>query len=311
MKTKLHKIIRQNQNNALTQSFIETHQLVQSSHQSIRGTHVQPIFYQTKPNTYYMKADRRLVTAIIILVGLAAVYTIQIRNPKLEPEYTYQVIKKYPHDPTAFTQGLVVHEGVFYEGTGLYGESSLRIIQLTTGEITQSISLPDEYFGEGVTILNSRIYQVTWRQNIGFIYTLNLEQTGNFTLTGEGWGLTTDGEYLILSDGTSTLSFIDPETLTTSHTVTVTFDEKQVTKINELEYIDDMVYANIWQTDMIAIIEPETGIVASWIDLTGLSDELDTKDSIDVLNGIAYYNEKLYVTGKRWPNLFEIKLVPK
>lgn len=260
-----------------------------------------------------MNANRRVVTALIILLGLTAVYTYQTQETPLEPEYTYRVINKYPHDPEAFTQGLVVYEDVFYEGTGLYGESSLRIVEPTTGEITQSISLPGEYFGEGVTILDSLVYQVTWRQNIGLIYTLDLESIGNFTISGEGWGLTTDGEYLILSDGTSIISFLDPETLTTSHTVTITYVEEEVDMINELEYINGMIYANIWQTDMIAVIDPETGVVASWIDLTGLTDELDTQNGINVLNGIAYdtENNKLYVTGKLWPNLFEIELVPK
>jgi len=260
-----------------------------------------------------MPVDKRIAATLVILLGLTIVYTQWQQDTPIEPEYTYKVINKYPHDPEAFTQGLVIHEGIFYEGTGLYGESNLRIVEPTTGEVTKSISLPGEYFGEGITILGSHVYQVTWRQNIGIIYTLDLEPISNFTIRGEGWGLTTDGEHLILSDGTSTISFLDPETLTTSHTVSVTYLEEEIDMINELEYIDGLVYANIWQTDMIAVIDPETGTIVSWIDLTGLIDELDDQNGINVLNGIAYdkTNDKIYVTGKLWPNIFEIKLVPK
>lgn len=258
--------------------------------------------------------DRRVVYTLIILLGIITLSTYHQENRQtLEPNYTYTVVDKYPHDTEAFTQGLVIHNGLFYEGTGLYGSSTLRKVEPETGIVTQSIDLPVEYFGEGITILDSTIYQVTWRQRIGLIYTLELEQIGEFTLTGEGWGLTTDGESLILSDGTSRLSWIDPEIYTTTHTVTVTYEDEEITQINELEYIDGYVYANIWQSDMIAVIHPETGVVASWIDLSGLSDMLDDKSGFNVLNGIAYdlEDDRVYVTGKLWSNVFEIKLVPK
>ena len=260
-----------------------------------------------------MPVDKRITASLVILLGLTIVYTYYSEETQIEPEYTYQVINKYSHDPTAFTQGLVIHEGVFYEGTGLYGESSLRAVEPETGEIIQSIDLAPEYFGEGITIHNEHIYQVTWRQNTGFIYTMDLTPVGNFTISGEGWGLATNGAYLILSDGTSTISYLDPDTLTTTSTITVTYMGEEIDQINELEYIEGLIYANIWQTDKIAIIDPETGTVVSWIDLTGLTDELDNQNNINVLNGIAYdhQNKKIYVTGKLWPNLFEIKLVPK
>jgi glutamine cyclotransferase len=259
-----------------------------------------------------MKADKRIIIALVIVLA-AAFYVIQQDKPRMESAYTYQVIYKYPHDPDAFTQGLVYHDGVFYEGTGLYDESTLRIVDPDTGEPTKMINLDPAYFAEGVTILDDRVYQLTWRQHIGFIYTLELELVGNFTVEGEGWGLATDGEYLILSDGTSTISYLDSETLTPVDTITVTFEDSEIDQINELEYIDGLIYANIWQTDMIAVIEPETGEIISWIDLTGLSDELDNQIGINVLNGIAYdqANDRLFVTGKLWPNIFEIKLVPK
>ena len=260
-----------------------------------------------------MPVDKRIAATLVILLGLTIVYTQWQQDTPIEPEYTYEIINKYPHDPEAFTQGLVIHENLFYEGTGLYGESSLRIVEPETGEIIQSISLEPEYFGEGITIHNDHIYQITWRENKGFIYTMDLTPTGNFTISGEGWGLTTDGTFLIMSDGTSTISYIDPDTRTTTSTLTVTYEEKEIDQINELEYIEGLIYANIWQTDRIAIIDPETGIVVSWIDLTGLVDELDYQNGINVLNGIAYdqANDKIYVTGKLWPNIFEIKLVPK
>ncbi|MCW4013902.1 MAG: glutaminyl-peptide cyclotransferase, partial [Candidatus Bathyarchaeota archaeon] len=196
-----------------------------------------------------MPVDKRIVAALVILLGLTIVYTYRQQDTPIAPEYTYEVVNKYPHDPMAFTQGLVIHEDVFYEGTGLYGESSLRIVEPETGEIIQSIMLEPEYFGEGITIHNDHIYQVTWRQNKGFIYDMDLTPVGDFTISGEGWGLTTDGTYLILSDGTSTISYIDPDTHTTTSTITVTYEGEMVDQINELEYIEDLIYANIWQTD--------------------------------------------------------------
>ncbi len=258
---------------------------------------------------------RRETVSLIIIIAFIALYAYQtyFTEPELEPSYTYQVVNKYPHDPTAFTQGLIYHDGVFYEGTGLRGESSLRIIEPETGEIIKHINLPPEYFGEGITILDQQVYQLTWREHTGIVYDHELNQLRTWSITGEGWGLTENGTHLIMSDGTSTLSIIDPETLTITKTITVTDNGEPITMINELEYIQGYIYANIWQTDQIAIIDPTTGMVASWIDLTGLKDQLDTKTGIDVLNGIAYDNEtrKIYVTGKLWPNLFEIKLVPK
>lgn len=226
--------------------------------------------------------------------------------------YTYRVVKRYPHDPSTFTQGLLYYEDRLYEGTGLYGESSIRVIELETGEITQGIDLEPGYFGEGVTILDELVYQLTWKNGIGFIYDLDLNQIGNWTIHGEGWGLTNNGTHLIMSNGTSVISFIDPQTMKITDTVEVTDRAQKIDQINELEYIEDAIYANIWQTNRIAVIEPETGKVGSWIDLKGLEDQLDYREGIDVLNGIAYDHEsqRIFVTGKLWPNLFEIELIP-
>ena len=274
-----------------------------------------PLFYPLNTLLSCMKMDRRIAVALVTVLSVAALYTYQNLNqePKPEPFYTYRVVKKYPHDPGAFTQGLVIHNGVLYEGTGLYGGSSIRIVEQETGMILRKVDLSQSFFGEGVTILDDKVYQVTWREHTGFVYDLELDGESTFSIPNEGWGLTENGTHLILSDGTSTLSFIDPQTMKIVETVTVTYEGDEVTLINELEYIEGKVYANIWQTDTIAVIDPSTGNVVSWIDLTGLQSELDTIKGIDVLNGIAYDREtgKIYVTGKQWPNLFEIQLIPK
>jgi len=262
-----------------------------------------------------MKMDRRIAAALVIVLSAAAFLTYQnlSQEPKQESYYTYRVNEKYPHDPEAFTQGLVYHNGVLYEGTGLYGGSSIRIVEQETGEILRKVDLSQSYFGEGVTILDDKVYQLTWREHTGFIYNLELVEESTFNIPNEGWGLTENSTHLILSDGTSTLSFIDPHTMKIVKTVTVTHEGDEVTLINELEYIEGKLYANIWQTDTIAVIDPSSGDVVSWIDLTGLQNELDTIEGIEVLNGIAYDREtgKIYVTGKQWPNLFEIQLIPK
>jgi glutamine cyclotransferase len=275
-----------------------------------------PLFLITKIIISGMNRNRRLTAALFILViCVVAFITYQQFNQKLPlaAEYTYQVINKYPHDPKAFTEGLVLYNGVFYEGTGLYGESCVRTVDPETGAVLNQVDLPPEYFGEGVTILNDVVYQLTWKEHVGFTYDLNLHKIGEFSISGEGWGLSNDGRRLIMSDGTSTLSFIDPDTMNVESTVTVTYNGEEVTWINELEYIEGVVYANIWRTDKIALIDLESGNVVSWLGITGLKSQLDNENGINVLNGIAYDQAtgKLYVTGKLWPNLFEIRLVPK
>jgi glutamine cyclotransferase len=227
------------------------------------------------------------------------------------PVYTYRIINTYPHDPCAFTQGLVFENGFLYEGTGLYGKSTLRKVELETGDVIQIHELSSEYFGEGVAIHQDRIFQLTYLSHKGFIYDKDkFTVLKEFTYTTEGWGLTYDGESLIMSDGTSTLSFRDPETFEEIHKITVYDNYGEVTRLNELEYINGEIYANIWQTDYIARISPQTGRVLGWIDLKGLLD-LDYKGYTDILNGIAYdaEHDRLFVTGKLWPYLFEIELI--
>lgn len=236
-----------------------------------------------------------------------------------EPVYGYRVVNVYPHDPSAFTEGLVYMDGDLYEGTGLDNESNppgqsvLQKKDLETGQVLQSVVLAPEYFGEGVAVLGDKIYQLTWQERTGFVYdkdTLQLLDT--FSISTDGWGLTTDGEHLIRSDGSNTLRFLDPETLEEVATVDVlTHQGSPVTNLNELEYIDGEIYANVWLTDTIVRIDPGTGRVLGVIDLSGLLPPEDRLQRVDVLNGIAYdaAADRLFVTGKWWPKLFEIDLV--
>jgi glutaminyl-peptide cyclotransferase len=227
------------------------------------------------------------------------------------PHYTYNIVSTYPHDSNAFTEGLIYSDGSLYESTGLNGASSLRRVDLTTGTVKQQISLPYEYFGEGIATVNNTILQLTWQSNIGFIYDKNtFSLLGNFSYPTEGWGLTYDGKQLIMSDGTDHLYFLNPTTYQRTGQVQVIDGNNAVLNINELEYIKGDVYANIWQTNTIAIINPDTGQVKSWIDLKGLP--APSPNGNNVLNGIAYdqTSDRLFVTGKNWPNLYQIKLVP-
>lgn len=230
------------------------------------------------------------------------------------PVSGFEVVQSWPHDPGAFTQGLIYRDGKLYEGTGLYGQSSLREVELETGAVLRRHDLAQEFFGEGLDFFKGRLYQLTWRSHVGFIYdAATFQQVGQFNYATEGWGLTDDGTSLILSDGTSTLRFLDPQTLTVQRTVTVTDDGREVSQLNELEYIKGEVYANVWRTDHIARIDPATGRVTGWIDLTGLLEDEDRTGNEDVLNGIAYdpAYDRLLVTGKRWPKLFHIHVVSR
>jgi glutamine cyclotransferase len=232
--------------------------------------------------------------------------------PETTPTCTYTVVRAYPHDREAFTQGLVyLGDGELIEGTGLNGRSSLRRVRLETGEVLQHYDLSSEYFGEGVAVLGERVYQLTWRSGVGFVYGLDtfaLQRTFNYPT--EGWGLTHDGQRLIMSDGTDALYFLDPATLAATGSLRVRDGEAPVTQLNELEYVNGWVYANVWQTDRVAKIDPATGRVAAWLDLSGLLSAEDRAQPVDVLNGLAYdaATERLFVTGKLWPKLFEIRL---
>jgi glutamine cyclotransferase len=228
-------------------------------------------------------------------------------------DYSYRIVSVYPHDRGAFTQGLVYEGGVFYEGTGLRGESSLRRVRPETGDVLQLYSLPARYFGEGITIWGGRIIQLTLKAGTGLVYDKDsFELLGAFSYSTEGWGITHDGTRLIMSDGTSVLRFWDPETYEEVGQVQVYDEFGPVVMLNELEYIQGKIYANVWTTDLVVIIDPQTGRVTGRINLSGLLTPEDSAQPVDVLNGIAYDAEgdRLFVTGKKWPRLFEIDLVP-
>jgi len=231
-------------------------------------------------------------------------------SPTITPiDYTYKIVNTYPHDTGAFTEGLIYSDGYLYESTGLNGQSSIRRVDLTTGDVMQEHSLPSQYFGEGMTIIDNRVIQLTWRSNIGFIYDKNtLAVLSNFTYPTEGWGLTFNGTQLIMSDGTSNLYFLNATTFQRTGQVYVHDGDSPIVNINELEYVNGDVYANIWHLNKIAIINPENGQVKGWIDLTGLPALLQKGNN--VLNGIAYdqQNDRLFVTGKQWSNLYQITL---
>ena len=227
------------------------------------------------------------------------------------PVAHYRVVHVYPHDPEAFTQGLVYVDGVLYEGTGLNGRSSIRKVKLENGEVLQIQKLDGQYFGEGIAVVGASLFELTYKAEVGFIYDrASFQRTGTFTYKGEGWGLTYDGTRLIMSDGTAYLRFIDPKTRRETSRLQVRDGAAPVERLNELEYVKGEVLANVWQTERIARISPKTGQVLGWIDLSGLLNAREMQ-TVDVLNGIAYdaAGDRLFVTGKLWPKLFEIKVV--
>jgi len=230
------------------------------------------------------------------------------------PEYTYEIVHTYPHDSSAYTQGLVFHDGFLYEGTGLEGRSSIRKVKLETGEVLQKRDIPPEYFGEGIILWKDRLIEITWKGEKGFIYDLaTFAPRGQFEYPGEGWGLTDDGKRIIMSDGTAELRFWDPESLKELGRIAVTDEGRPVPQLNELEWVKGEIYSNVYTTDRIARINPSTGKVVGWIDLTGILGPADRTGETDVLNGIAYdaARDRLFVTGKLWPKLFEIRLKRK
>ena len=228
------------------------------------------------------------------------------------PTFTYKIVNIFPHKDEAFTQGLVFTDNILYEGTGLRGQSSLRKVDLQTGEILQIQRIPEQYFGEGITIFGDRLIQLTWQSKVGFVYDKEtFELITQFSYPTEGWGLTHSGKQLIMSDGSANLYFLDPKTFSEVGRVTVQAGGRPINRLNELEYINGEVWANIWKTEQLARINPETGAVTGWVNLTGLLTAEDRAQRVDVLNGIAYdaAQERIFVTGKWWPKLFEIELV--
>ncbi len=246
------------------------------------------------------------IATLVLLLCAASMAAAQ--EPQL---HGYRVVNSYPHEITAFTQGLIYRDGELWEGTGKNGLSRLARIDLESGELKQNVQLADRYFGEGIEMIGDRIYQLTWRAHMVFVYDReNLEQLETHYNAREGWGLAFDGQHLILSDGTANLQFIDPEGFVPVRGIEVTVGGQPLSLLNELEYIEDEIWANVWQTDFIVRIDPASGVVNSIVDLTGLAARTELGSSEAVLNGIAWdsENRRLFVTGKHWANLFEIEL---
>jgi len=230
------------------------------------------------------------------------------------PVYGYEVVHVFPHDRDAFTQGLIFHEGNWIESTGEVGRSSLRRVEIDSGKVLQQVDVAPPYFAEGITLLKGKIFQLTWQHQVGFVYDgLTFEKSGEFKYSGEGWGLTNDGQSLILSDGTNKIRFIDPDNFQVTKTIAVLDGHTAIAEINELEYVKGEIYANIWHADRIARIDPNSGKVVGWINLAGLLAPGEVQDEEAVLNGIAYdeASGRLFVTGKLWPKIFEIRLKQK
>ena len=234
------------------------------------------------------------------------------------PEYSFKIIHTFPHDPNAFTQGLAFRDGLLYEGTGRTGHSSLRKVRLETGKVLEHIDLAPDVFGEGIALYKNEIVQLTWLSEKGFVYDArDFHLLRQFSYQGEGWGLATNGaphrDELFMSDGTPEIRVLDADTLTEKRRFTVRDGEEPIDQLNELEYVEGELFANVWQSDKIARISPETGKVLGWIDLKGLLSPVYKLEAGAVLNGIAYdpVRKRLFVTGKLWPSLFEIRLIPR
>jgi len=256
---------------------------------------------------YQYKLTMATMIAILTTLSPAKVYECEITTPI----YSYRIINTYPHDSQAFTQGLIYQNGFLYESTGLHGQSSLRQVELETGRVRKIHSLKNSYFGEGMTLWQDKLIQLTWQSQIGFVYhQKTFEQLNSFTYNTEGWGITHDGEQLIMSDGSDKLYFMNANTFEIISHLQVRDKNTPIFRLNELEYIQGEIFANVWRTHYIARISPRTGQVLGWINLRGLMNEFE-KPPKNVLNGIAYdkAGKRLFVTGKLWPKLFEIELV--
>ncbi len=254
--------------------------------------------------------------AVGLVMGLLAIVSIfwgqrMLLNRRLAPTQMYSLVRSFPHDPNAYCQGLVFHDGFLYEGTGNYGESTLRKVELETGKVVQQHKLDDQLFGEGITIWEKQIIQLTWKSRQAIMYDLaTFQEQQRFAYRGEGWGLTHDGQSLIMSDGTSTLRFLDPKTFEVQRQLVVRDGNRRISNLNELEYVEGEIYANIWYDDRIARISPSTGKVIAWLDLSRLYPRAQRPHRDAVLNGIAYDQQqrRLFVTGKDWPQLYELRL---
>ena len=310
-------------NQELTISISEKeNKLIDSVQFTIGGKKIKSTNLSATLNVADYKLGKHTITAIVFYESKTkketkSIYIMADSAPEI---YTYKIINTYPHDKDAYTQGLEYHNGFLYEGTGRKGQSSIRKVELKTGKIVQQKDLDETYFGEGITILNNKIYQLTWQSGIGLVYDLETfeeEQEFKYTKSREGWGLTNNGEQLIKTDGTERIWFLNKETLIEESYIEAYTNKQKVEKLNELEYINGKIYANRWQLNSILIINPTTGKIEGVANLNSLKDlitkEQTLEESDDVLNGIAYdkENNRLFVTGKHWSKLYEIELIKK
>ncbi len=272
----------------------------------------------SKNNTFDISNERlgkHIVSAIVFYDGnknKKVTNTVLHLAAKAPKTYTYDIVNEYPHDPNAFTQGLEYHNGFLYESTGLHKESSLRKVELKTGKVLQKIDLEPKYFAEGMTIYKDKIIQLTWQANQGFIYDLNdfkFEKVFGYGKSVEGWGLTHNNQFLIKTDGTERMWFLNPETYKEDHFIETYTNKRKVDQLNELEFINGEIFANVWQKNYILIVNPKNGAIDGILDLSGLQKKVGQRGNDYVLNGIAYdeENDRLFVTGKKWNTLFEIK----
>jgi glutaminyl-peptide cyclotransferase len=256
---------------------------------------------------------RRVARAPLVLVVTALVLAVTrqpVAGADTAPTWRHEVVRSFPHDTSAFTQGLLIRDGYFYESTGQKGRSSLRKVEIDTGKVVQRLGVGNQYFAEGLAAWGTQLIQLTWETNIGFVYDrATFKQLRTFTYKGEGWGLADDGKRLVMSDGTPTLRFLNPETLAETGSVRVLDGPTAVNQLNELEFVKGDIFANVWMTDRIAVIAPATGRVVAWLNLAGLMPGQANPDA--VLNGIAYdaARDRLFVTGKLWPRMFEIRII--
>ena len=252
-----------------------------------------------------------LIGVGLALIAVAIVLFVRSRGASGLPMYDHTVVSRFPHDPAAYSQGLLFHDGAIYESTGRYGTSAVRRIAVESGEELLRSDLPTTLFGEGLALHDGRLYQLTWTSGIARVYSVeDLALVDQLNYDGEGWGLTSDGTHLILSDGTDLLRFVDPKTFEEVRRVRVRAEDQPAQYLNELEWVDGEIWANVWKADFIARIDPESGEVVGWIDMRGLFDYTSLPDPEAVLNGIAYdsASKRIFVTGKLWPWLFEIKI---
>ena len=258
--------------------------------------------------------ERPLLALLTCLAAALALVTTACAERLQVPVYGYRVVASFPHDDTAYTQGLIFSDGQLFEGTGEYGHSSLRLVDLETGRVLRKLALPAAVFGEGITAWGDQIVQLTWREHLGLLHDREtFAPVGQFELAGEGWGITQDGQYWIVSDGSATLRFLDPKTHVEVRRVQVRDGGRPVKRLNELEYVQGEVWANIWYQDRLVRISPGDGAVLGYVDLSGLWPSQRRRRREAVLNGIAYDAKTggLYVTGKYWPRLYRIELVPR